>query len=86
MARSIGLMRMKRRRYIILSIVSVVVVFILLGAGAFVIGQTNVSPQAIASSVTRTPELGGQVARCLLLSAILFEKIVVQHTTTVNAN
>jgi hypothetical protein len=57
MARSIGLIRMKRRRYIILSIVSVVVVFVLLGAGAFVVGQTNVSPQAIASSVTRTPEL-----------------------------
>jgi Phytochelatin synthase len=57
LARSIGLISMKRRRYIILSIVSVVVVFVLLGAGAFVVGQTYVSPQAIASSVTRTPEL-----------------------------
>jgi hypothetical protein len=29
----------------------------LLGAGALVIGQSKVSHQAIASSVTRTPEL-----------------------------
>ena len=29
----------------------------LLGAGALVVGQSKVSPQAIASSVTRTPEL-----------------------------
>jgi hypothetical protein len=46
---------MKRRHYI--SIVSIVVAAGLFGAGALVVGQSKVSPQAIASSVTRTPEL-----------------------------
>src|SRR5438093_12587866 len=46
---------MKRRHYI--SIVSIVVAAGLFGAGALVVGQTKVSPQAIAASVTRTPEL-----------------------------
>jgi len=50
---------MKRsRRYIrVVGLVSVVVVAGLLGAGMLLVGQSNVSPQAIASSVTRTPEL-----------------------------
>src|SRR5258706_14104696 len=46
---------MKRTRYI--SIVSIVVAAGLFGAGALVVEQSKVSPQAIASSVTRTPEL-----------------------------
>src|SRR5215470_11393490 len=46
---------MKRWHYV--SIVSIVVAASLLGAGALVVGQSHVSPQAIASSVTRTPEL-----------------------------
>jgi hypothetical protein len=46
---------MKRRHYI--SIVSIVVAAGMFGAGALVVGQSKVSPQAIASSVTRTPEL-----------------------------
>lgn len=46
---------MKRRHYI--GIVSIVVAAGLFGAGALVVGQSKVSPQAIASSVTRTPEL-----------------------------
>jgi len=46
---------MKRRHYI--SIVGIVVAAGLFGAGALVVGQSKVSPQAIASSVTRTPEL-----------------------------
>jgi hypothetical protein len=46
---------MKRRHFI--GIVSIVVVAGLLGAGVLVVGQSTVSPQAIASSVTRTPEL-----------------------------
>ncbi len=46
---------MKRRHYI--SIASIVVAAGLFGAGALVVGQSKVSPQAIASSVTRTPEL-----------------------------
>ena len=46
---------MKRRHYI--SIVGIVVAAGLFGAGALVVGQSKVSPQAIASSVTRSPEL-----------------------------
>ncbi|HEY2893720.1 MAG TPA: phytochelatin synthase family protein [Pirellulales bacterium] len=46
---------MKRWHYI--SIVSLVVTAGLLGAGALVIGQSRVPPEAIASSVTRSPEL-----------------------------
>src|SRR5437764_1965400 len=46
---------MKRRHYI--GIVSIVVAAGLLGAGAVLVGQSKVPPQAIASSVTRTPEL-----------------------------
>jgi Phytochelatin synthase len=42
-----------KRRYII----GILVAAGLLGAGALVVRQTEVSPQAIASSVTRTPEL-----------------------------
>jgi len=45
---------MKRRYYIS---VIIVVAAGLFGAGALVVGQSKVSPQAIASSVTRTPEL-----------------------------
>ena len=43
---------MKRRHFI-----GIVVAAGLLGAGALVVGQSKVPPQAIASSVTRTPEL-----------------------------
>jgi Phytochelatin synthase len=43
---------MKRRYFI-----GILVAAGLLGAGALVIGQSEVSPRAIASSVTRTPEL-----------------------------
>ena len=46
---------MKRRHY--LSIASIVVAAGLFGAAALLVGQSKVSPQAIASSVTRTPEL-----------------------------
>ena len=46
---------MKRRHYI--SIASIVVAAGLFGAAALLVGQSKVSPQAIASSVTRTPEL-----------------------------
>jgi hypothetical protein len=57
-ARSIGLIRVKRRRYIsVVGISTVVVVAGLLGAGTLVVSQSRVPPQAIASSVTRTPEL-----------------------------
>lgn len=45
----------KRVRY--LGLVGVVVVTSLLGTAALFIGKAKVSPQAIASSVTRTPEL-----------------------------
>jgi len=45
----------KRVRYV--GLVSVVVVTGLLGAAALFIGKPRVSPQAIASSVTRAPEL-----------------------------
>ena len=46
----------KRARLI--GLVSIVVATgLLLGAAALLIGQSKVSPQAIASSVTRTPEL-----------------------------
>jgi phytochelatin synthase len=57
--RTIGLIRMKRTRYIsIVGISTVVVVAGLLGAaGTLIVSQTRVPPQAIASSVTRTPEL-----------------------------
>jgi Phytochelatin synthase len=49
-------MRMNRRYHI--AIISIVVASGLLGAGALVVvGQSKVPPQAIASSVTRTPEL-----------------------------
>ena len=40
-----------------LGLVGVVVVTSLLGTAALFIGKAKVSPQAIASSVTRTPEL-----------------------------
>jgi hypothetical protein len=43
---------MKRRHFI-----GIFVAAGLFGAGALVVGQSKVSPQAIASSVTRTPEL-----------------------------
>jgi hypothetical protein len=43
---------MKRRHFI-----GIVVAAGLLGVGALVVGQSKVPPQAIASSVTRTPEL-----------------------------
>jgi hypothetical protein len=46
---------MTRRRYI--SVISIVVAAGLLGAGALLVAQSKVPPQAIASSVTRTPEL-----------------------------
>src|SRR6266545_4903404 len=46
------MIRMRRRRFI-----GILVAAALLGAGALVAGQSKVSPQAIASSVTRTPEL-----------------------------
>lgn len=46
---------MKRWHYI--SIISMVVTAGLLGAGALVVGQSRVPSEAIASSVTRTPEL-----------------------------
>src|SRR6516225_1889783 len=47
---------MKRRHSV--SIISIVVAAGLLGAGALVVvGQSRVPPQAIASSVTRAPEL-----------------------------
>jgi hypothetical protein len=42
-----------KRRYVI----AILIVAGLLGAGALVVRQSEVSPQAIASSVTRTPEL-----------------------------
>jgi len=45
----------KRVRY--LGLVGVVVVTSVLGTAALFIGKANVSPQAITSSVTRTPEL-----------------------------
>lgn len=45
----------KRAQYI--GLVSIVVATSLLGASALLIGKSKVSPQAIASSVTRTPEL-----------------------------
>jgi hypothetical protein len=44
------------RRYFI-GVLGVLVAAGLLGAGILVIGESKVSPQAIASSVTRTPEL-----------------------------
>ena len=43
---------MKRRYYF-----GILIATGLLGAGALVVGQSNVSPKAIASSVTRTPEV-----------------------------
>src|SRR3990170_2535561 len=45
---------MKRRHFLGIGIL---VASAVLGAGALVVGQLKVSPQAIASSVTRTPEL-----------------------------
>jgi hypothetical protein len=47
---------MKRTRYIGV-VVTIVVAAVLLGAGALVVGRSKVSPEAIASSVTRTSEL-----------------------------
>ena len=52
---------MKRTHCI--SIVSILVAAGLFGAGALVVEQSKVSPQAIASSVTRTPELVERVWR-----------------------
>lgn len=46
---------MKRWRYV--SISSLVIAVVLACAGALVVGQSHVPPGAIASSVTRTPEL-----------------------------
>jgi len=46
---------MKRWHYV--SIISMVVTAGLLAAGALVVGQSRVPSEAIASSVTRTPEL-----------------------------
>jgi hypothetical protein len=46
---------MKRRHFI--GIIGVLAAAGLLGAGALVVGQSKVSPQAVESSVTRTPEL-----------------------------
>src|SRR4030095_14421972 len=46
---------MKRLHYV--SIISMVVTAGLLSAGALVVGQSRVSSEAIASSVTRKPEL-----------------------------
>ena len=46
---------MRRRHYF--SIASIVVIAILIGAGALVVGQSHVPAQVIAASVTRTPEL-----------------------------
>ena len=50
-------MAMKRRYLIGILVAAIVVATGLLGAGALVVGQSKVPPQAIASSVTRTPEL-----------------------------
>jgi hypothetical protein len=46
---------MKPRHYV--SIASIVIAAALFGAGALVVGQSHVPAQAIASSVTRTPEI-----------------------------
>lgn len=50
-------MAMKRRYLIGILVAAILVATGLLGAGALVVGQSKVPPQAIASSVTRTPEL-----------------------------
>jgi hypothetical protein len=69
---------MKWRHYT--SIVSsVVVAALLLGAGALVIGQSKVSPEAIASSVTRTPELVENAWRLPVPSLRLFDEIQEKH-------
>jgi hypothetical protein len=51
------MLRIKRRH-----LIGILVAVGLLGAGALVqvVGQSKVSPEAIASSVTRTPELAYQ--------------------------
>ena len=46
---------MRRWRYV--SFISLVIAGSLLGAGALVVGQSRVPSEAVASSVTRTPEL-----------------------------
>jgi hypothetical protein len=49
---------MKGRDYIsIIAAAALLGATVVLGAGALVINQSRVSPQAIASSVTRTPAL-----------------------------
>jgi hypothetical protein len=48
---------MKRRNLIGVLVAAGLVAATLLAAGALVVGQTKVPPQAIAASVTRTPEL-----------------------------
>ena len=45
------------RRYLVVGVASVLIAAGLLGTGALVVGQSKVSPEAIASSVSRTPEL-----------------------------
>ena len=45
------------RRYLVIGVAGVLIAAGLLGAGALVVGQSKVSPEAIASSVSRTPEL-----------------------------
>ena len=45
------------RRYLFIGVVGVLVAAGLLGAGALVVGQSKVLPEAIASSVSRTPGL-----------------------------
>ena len=45
------------RRYLSIGVGGVLIAAGVLGAGALVVGQSKVSPEAIASSVSRTPEL-----------------------------
>ena len=44
------------RRYLVIGVAGVLIAS-LLGAGTLVVAQSKVSPEAIASSVSRTPEL-----------------------------
>ena len=45
------------RRYLSIGVGGVLIAAGVLGAGALVVGQSKVSPEAIASSVSRAPEL-----------------------------
>ena len=45
------------RRYLVVGVAGVLIAAGLLGTGALVVSQSTVSPEAIASSVSRTPEL-----------------------------